>query len=96
MTKVSLHEAPDNDNFDRLAQKIIQKLDKEETTPKENRALGEMKSLSKRWSGKISAKGILSFLANGYVDNDISEAPGGYSIFMFSPLRAIRSDNKRC
>jgi hypothetical protein len=36
------------------------------------RALGEMKSISKRWTGKISEKGILSFLANGYVAHDIS------------------------
>ena len=35
MTKVSLQETAVNDNFDRLAQKIMQKLDKEETTPKE-------------------------------------------------------------
>jgi hypothetical protein len=31
-----------------------------------NRAIGEMKTISKRWSGKISEKGMLSFLANGY------------------------------
>jgi hypothetical protein len=51
-----------------------------------NRAIGEMKTISKRWSGKISEKGMLSFLANGYAADDISEAPGGFSIFMFSPL----------
>lgn len=60
-----------------------------------NRALGEMKTISKRWSGKISEKGILSFLASGYAADDICEAPGGFSIFMFSPLEAIRSKDQK-
>ena len=59
------------------------------------RALGEMKSLSKRWTGKISEKGILSFLANGYAADDISEAPGGFSIFMFSPLDSNHSSDQK-
>jgi hypothetical protein len=37
-----------------------------------NRALGEMKVLSKRWLGKISENGILSFLATGYEAGDVS------------------------
>ena len=54
-----------------------------------------MKTLSKRWLGRISDKGILSFLATGYAADDISEAPGGFSVFMFSPLAANqRSDQK--
>jgi hypothetical protein len=53
-----------------------------------NGANGEMKTILKRWSGKISKKGTLSFLANGCAANDMSKAPGGFSIFMFrSPLR---------
>jgi hypothetical protein len=60
-----------------------------------NRAIGEMKTISKRWSGKISEKGILSFLANGYAADDISEAPGGFSIFMFSPLGTNSSSDPK-
>ena len=60
-----------------------------------NRALGEMKTISKRWSGKISEKGILSFLANGYAVDDISKAPGGFSIFMFSPLGSNNSSDQK-
>ena len=42
-----------------------------------NGALGEIKSLSKQWTEKISKKEILlSFLANGYAANDITKAPG--------------------
>jgi hypothetical protein len=60
-----------------------------------NRAIGEMKTIWKRWSGKISEKGILSFLANGYAADDISDAPGGFSIFMFSPLGAHKSSDQK-
>jgi hypothetical protein len=60
-----------------------------------NRALGEMKTLSKRWPGRISEKGFLSFLSNGYAADDISEAPGGFSIFMFSPLGAPKSTDQK-
>jgi hypothetical protein len=54
-----------------------------------NRALGEMKTLSKRWPGRISKKGFLSFLSNGYAADNISDSPGGFRIFMFSPLGAL-------
>ena len=59
------------------------------------RALGEMKSISKRWTGKISDKGILSFLSNGYAADNISKAPGGFSIFMFSPLDSNHSSDQK-
>ena len=71
-----------------LTQKILADRDS-------NRALGEMKSLAKRWSGRISEKGLLSFLANGYAADDIGEAPGGFSIFMFSPLGAKKSTDQK-
>ena len=54
-----------------------------------------MKSNSKRWSGKISEEGILSFLANGYAADDISEAPVGFSIFMFSPLYSNHTSDQK-
>jgi hypothetical protein len=60
-----------------------------------NRALGAMKTISKRWLGKISAKGTLSFLANGHAADDTEEAPGEFSIFMFSPLDATSSSDPK-
>jgi hypothetical protein len=60
-----------------------------------NRAIGEMKTISKRWSGKISKKGTLSFLTNGCAADDKSEAPGGFSIFMFSPLGTHKSSDQK-
>ncbi len=60
-----------------------------------SRAIGEIKTISKRWSGRISEKGILSFLASGYAADDISEAPGGFSIFMFSPLGTSSSSDPK-
>jgi hypothetical protein len=60
-----------------------------------NRALGEVKSLSKRWTGKISEKGFLLFLANGCQADDITQAPGGFSVFSFSPLDYIKSSDPK-
>jgi hypothetical protein len=54
-----------------------------------------VKTASKRWSGKISEKGFLGFLANGYAAEDISQAPGGFSIFMFSPLSADQGPDQK-
>ena len=58
-----------------------------------NRTLGVVKSLSKRWTGKVSEKGFLLFLANGYQADDITEAPGGFSVFSFSPLDNVKSSD---
>jgi hypothetical protein len=60
-----------------------------------NRALGEMKSISKRWNGVVSDKGVLSFLATGFAAADITDAPGGFSIFMFSPLGAVKGSDQK-
>jgi hypothetical protein len=57
-----------------------------------NRCIGALRTVSKRWNGNISEKGFLSFLANGYSADNISEAPGGFSIFSFSPLGAPPTD----
>jgi hypothetical protein len=56
-----------------------------DTSPK---LLNLTKSLSKRWTRKISKKGILSFLASGHAAAAIVKAPGSFAIFMFSPLNA--------
>jgi hypothetical protein len=51
--------------------------------------------LSKRWPGRISEKGFLSFLSSGYAADDISDSPGGFSIFMFSPLGAPKAADQK-
>ena len=78
-----------NPKFPDLTKKILVDQDSQ-------RAPGEMKLISEQWSGKIIEKGILHFLTNGYAVNSISKAPGGVSIFMFSPLDTSHSfDEKR-
>jgi hypothetical protein len=59
------------------------------------RALGVMKTLTNNWSGLVSKKGLLGFFANRFTANDIQEAPGGYTMFMFSPLSAPRSKDRK-
>jgi hypothetical protein len=77
-----------NPRLPSLTKKILEDRDS-------NRALGEVKSLSKRWTGKISEKGFLLFLANGYQADDITEAPGGFSVFSFSPLDHVKSSDPK-
>ena len=60
-----------------------------------HRALGVMKTVTKNWSGRVSEKGLLGFFANGFAANDITEAPGGFTIFMFRPLTAPHSSDKK-
>ena len=60
------------------------------------RALGVMKTQTKRWSGQISEKGLLGFFARGFAADDIQECPGGFTIFMFKPVTAVdRSTDKK-
>ena len=59
-----------NPNLPDLTKKILEDCDL-------NRALGEMKSLSKQWPGKTREKGFLSFLAVGCAADGITKAPGG-------------------
>ena len=77
-----------NPRLPSLTKKILEDRDS-------NRALGEVKSLSKRWTGRISEKGFLLFLANGYQADDITEAPGGFSVFSFSPLDHVKSSDPK-
>jgi hypothetical protein len=51
------------------------------------RALGEMKSISKRWTGNISEKGILSFLANGYAADDKKQT--NWETYFRTPLKIL-------
>ena len=77
-----------NPKLPSLTKKILEDRDS-------NRALGEVKSLSKRWTGRISEKGFLLFLANGYQADDITDAPGGFSVFSFSPLDHVKSSDHK-
>jgi hypothetical protein len=58
-------------------------------------ASGIMMTRTKKWSGKISGKGLLSFFANGFAATDIQESPGGFTIFMFRPITAHVSGNRK-
>jgi hypothetical protein len=42
-----------------------------------------------------SEKGTSSFLSSGYAADDISDSPGGFSIFMFSPLGAPKAADQK-
>jgi hypothetical protein len=60
-----------------------------------HRASGIMMTRTKKWSGEISDKGLLSFFANGFAATDIQESPGGFTIFMFRPITANVSGNRK-
>jgi hypothetical protein len=59
------------------------------------RASGIMATTTKKWSGEISDKGLLSFFANGFAATDIQESPGGFTIFMFRPITAHVPSNRK-
>jgi hypothetical protein len=61
---------------------------------RDSRALGEMKTLSKRWPGRISEKDSYHSCRADAAD-DISDSPGGFSIFMFSPLGAPKAADQK-
>lgn len=60
------------------------------------RALGIIRTLTKKWPGTVSEKGLLGFFANGFAANNIQESPGGFTIFSFRPITADdRSKDKK-
>jgi hypothetical protein len=44
-----------------------------------------MMTQTKKWSGEVCNKGLVSFFANGFVAKEIQESPGRFTIFMFPP-----------
>jgi hypothetical protein len=58
-------------------------------------ASGIMMTWTKKWSGEISNKGLLSFFANGFATSDMQELPGGFTIFMFRPITAHVPGNRK-
>jgi hypothetical protein len=60
-----------------------------------HRASGIVLTRTKKWLGEISDKGLLAFSANGFAVNNIHESPGGFTIFMFRPIMAHISRNRR-
>jgi hypothetical protein len=59
------------------------------------RALAIIKTQTKRWSGLVSEKGLLGFFANGFAAHEIQESPGGFTIFMFKPVTARHTKDKK-
>jgi hypothetical protein len=47
---------------------------------------------SRRWPGLVSKQGVIQFLATGYASQYL---PGGFTVFMFSPLKHKRPSDKR-
>jgi hypothetical protein len=41
---------------------------------------------TKHWSGQVSKGGLINFLSSGFKAHDVNEQPGGYTLFIFSPL----------
>jgi hypothetical protein len=47
---------------------------------------------SRRWPGNISKQGVIQFLSSGYASRTL---PGGFTVFMFSPIRRRLPSDKR-
>jgi hypothetical protein len=50
---------------------------------------------TKHWSGQVSKGGLINFLSSGFEAHDVDEQPGGYTLFMFSPLADATPTSKR-
>jgi hypothetical protein len=59
-----------------------------------NRACGIMRTKTKNWSGEISERGFVAFLATGFAAPDIHRSPGGFTVFMFRPISAQMPSSK--
>jgi hypothetical protein len=47
---------------------------------------------SRRWPGNISKQGVIQFLSSGYASRTL---PGGFTVFMFSPIRRRTPADKK-
>jgi hypothetical protein len=47
---------------------------------------------SRKWPGLVSKQGVVQFLSSGYASKNL---PGGFTVFMFSPLRHRKPNDKR-
>jgi hypothetical protein len=50
---------------------------------------------TRHWSGQVSKGGLISFLSQGFEAHDVDEQPGGFTLFMFSPLADARPRSKK-
>lgn len=50
---------------------------------------------TKHWSGQVSKGGLINFLSSGFEAHDVDEQPGGFTLFMFSPLSDARPNSKK-
>lgn len=47
---------------------------------------------SRKWPGLVSKQGVVQFLSSGYASKTL---PGGFTVFMFSPLKHRKANDKR-
>jgi hypothetical protein len=47
---------------------------------------------SRKWPGLVSKQGVVQFLSSGYASKNL---PGGFTVFMFSPLKHRRPTDKK-
>jgi hypothetical protein len=47
---------------------------------------------SRKWPGLVSKQGVVQFLSTGYASKNL---PGGFTVFMFSPLKHRRPTDKK-
>jgi hypothetical protein len=50
---------------------------------------------TKHWSGQVSKGGLINFLSSGFEAHDVDEQPGGFTLFMFSPLSDSAPHSKK-
>jgi hypothetical protein len=50
---------------------------------------------TKHWSGQVSKGGLINFLSSGFEAHDVDEQPGGFTLFMFSPLSDSQPRSKK-
>jgi hypothetical protein len=48
-------------------------------------ALAQIKRKAMEWPGLISQKQLAKFLRNGFIDPDLEESPGGFTVFISRP-----------
>jgi hypothetical protein len=50
---------------------------------------------TRHWSGQVSKGGLINFLSSGFEAHDVDEQPGGFTLFMFSPLADAKPRSKK-
>ena len=53
-------------------------------------AIGKLRQDARRWEGTLSNSGITKFLSEGFLAHEITDSPGGMTVFMCIPLAHSR------